>query len=206
MSLAAKLAFQVDKSTQVRGYQIHANGAVKIEETTANGVEATVRGSSQPYEVSVLEENGLVGVYCECPAFAKFGPCKHIWATLLVIDEKRLLQGAGDAPKLSITHLNNLDDSLDDDDDEEEEEEEEDPFVFDLPRIDRSRGNPNPPPRPAQNSPPRPLWREQLYSVLEDSRHRLANELHSTWASGLELAYVICRNDSRRNNAVVMTL
>ncbi len=208
MSIASKLAFQVDKSAQVRGYDIFQDGGVRIGEVTASSVEATVRGTDV-YAVDLVLEDDLLGVFCGCPAFAKSGPCKHVWATILTADSKHLLASARGTAKLTITSLDELDkashEELKDDDEDDDEDEDDDPFFIDPPAR-RPTATAPPPEATKPKSPPTPLWREQLQLVLQDSRAQAADELGTPWPPGMELAYVICLTDSRRTGALVMTL
>ena len=88
------LEFQFSGRARTRGGVYFSEGRVQVERADERTVEAVVQGS-RPYDVS-LARTGRGGwkLSCTCPAFLEFGPCKHIWATVLAARHE---DGSGDA-------------------------------------------------------------------------------------------------------------
>jgi superfamily II DNA or RNA helicase len=58
---------------------------VDLERVEVDRALASVHGTER-YEVEVLVRRGgdeVVTLWCDCPAFVQWGPCKHLWAVLL---------------------------------------------------------------------------------------------------------------------------
>ncbi len=65
-------------------------GDVSIRVMTDDHVEATVRGSDM-YDVEVdLSSLDAPRLSCSCAAWRRWGPCKHLWATLVEADRRGL--------------------------------------------------------------------------------------------------------------------
>ena len=118
MSLASKLAFQVEKKTQWKGYQIFNSHGIRVLQTKPYTFQTMVTGNGS-YEVDLLYEEGSLVVHCTCPAYDQYGPCKHIWAAILEADKQGALPGAQNASRLRIVDLLESDD-FDEDEDADE--------------------------------------------------------------------------------------
>ncbi len=82
------------------GLECYRRNCVSIVYVDSEFVSAEVRGS-RTYDVDLeLADTSLI-YSCSCPFFEdKFSVCKHIWATLLEMEQQGLLQGwVRDAPK-----------------------------------------------------------------------------------------------------------
>ena len=120
MSLAHCCSDAFEAQTRARGQAYFYGRHVGIATTSAQEVEAYVEGSQRhPYQVSVdwsRTAQGIVQAYCSCPHFDDGFLCKHVWATILKIDEAGLALGT---PQLSRLHVvrdtDPNDDFLDDD-------------------------------------------------------------------------------------------
>ena len=73
-----------------RGAEIHLRGAVTLRHATKREIRAVVVGT-ETYVVRIAVEDPALVLSCSCAAFASDGPCKHLWATALAADERRLL-------------------------------------------------------------------------------------------------------------------
>ena len=60
---------------------------MEIDGKTKTSVTALV-GLDTKYDVFVDWSDADLDMDCTCPAFEKFGPCKHIWATLMQVDKE----------------------------------------------------------------------------------------------------------------------
>src|SRR5699024_9959703 len=72
-----------------RGLEYYHRGLVSdlIYDKNFKIWSASVQGSDEYFvEINTSEHsNGSLDVYCDCPAYATFGPCKHIAAVLIKI-------------------------------------------------------------------------------------------------------------------------
>src|SRR5688572_21119409 len=94
MPIPPEISATFPSDTRDRGQQYYRRGVVRIV-SVDNGIAATVRGSEM-YDVRIAPDaNGAFGHECSCPAWATYGVCKHVWATLLAADSQRLLRFDG---------------------------------------------------------------------------------------------------------------
>ena len=78
-----------------RGRTYFQGGRVAVFEADEQRVRALVHGTHE-YEVSLellARDPSAVVASCSCPYFDREDLCKHIWATVLEVEEKRLLSG-----------------------------------------------------------------------------------------------------------------
>lgn len=91
-SLPAHVKANFSGEVRRRGADYQRRGLVSIESADSALIEATVRGQGGVYSL-VLEHDGAgVGWACDCPAFVKWGPCKHLWALCLEISADQALR------------------------------------------------------------------------------------------------------------------
>ncbi len=92
MKLADRCKQGFDSGDRSRGRSYYHDELAQIEEVTNDRVYASVAGSyADDYDV-VIDWHGAqdaeeVAVCCSCPRFAEGWNCKHIWATLLEMDD-----------------------------------------------------------------------------------------------------------------------
>ena len=93
--LSLRLARFVTRSAQTRGAEYFAARRVHVLHTTEVDVHVMVRGSHpNEYEVSIAREGNAFLAACSCPYFCdSLELCKHIWATVLAVEQKSLLLG-----------------------------------------------------------------------------------------------------------------
>ncbi len=96
-ALSKRSRAQFGTGDRDRGNDYFYGGLISLEKIGSLGVCAIANGSSE-YDVLVsfrrLSDH-VLGVYCECPRFEDRVPCKHLWATLRMIDIKSGLSLAG---------------------------------------------------------------------------------------------------------------
>src|SRR5580698_1000811 len=114
MPLASRLAFQFDKRLQVRGAGLFQSRAVRVSEESPRHLNALVMGGN-PYQVEISHDAGRLLVFCECPYFAEYGQCKHIWAAILEADRRGALADALNAKYLTLEDSSEPDEDEDDD-------------------------------------------------------------------------------------------
>jgi hypothetical protein len=87
-TLAARCRDDVPAGDRSRGLDYQLKGRVGLGKPHATGVSARVRGSSW-YTVELdwaAAHDGVLEAACECPRFADFASCKHVWAVILALD------------------------------------------------------------------------------------------------------------------------
>src|SRR5205814_565927 len=147
-----------------RGRSYYATGSVRDVRADRHSVRATVRGGDD-YSVLLLRDGPALVVWCTCPYVDTVGmPCKHIVATILHAEARRLDPVSGaisrvdiiddDLPEEEYEHEYDIDDVFDDD---EEEEEEEEPMYTSPPRRRRGRPRGSRNRIPYRAAPPKPL-------------------------------------------------
>jgi hypothetical protein len=91
LKITADLQLLFDPGVRSRGELYAIEGKVDIVEGGTRAVTADVHGTSR-YRVRIFWSGRGLKIGCTCPHFADEGtPCKHLWATLLVAEEKRFL-------------------------------------------------------------------------------------------------------------------
>ena len=177
MSLASKLAFQVDRGAQFRGVQLFESGAVRLTTVEPNHVHADVHGGNI-YEVCLQFLYGDLVVACGCPYFVDRGACKHIWATILQADREGALRAAANEGRLKLL-----------------EAEREGA----APSYTRLRPLAAPPAQPRVQPP---AWQTEIGKVqseLENLRERPPGV-----PEGAELLFVVDLDASRNSGAIVL--
>ena len=96
MNLSMQVARAFEAAVRARGNDYYRRGAAKIQEGDAHHVTALVKGSGNNYDVAIDWEGGDLSLCCECPYFESDGPCKHLWATVLLAESKGLLSAVHD--------------------------------------------------------------------------------------------------------------
>ncbi len=184
MSLASKLAFQVERGVQSRGMQLYATGAVRIVTSEPNHVHAKVKGG-QTYEVCLQFLYGDLVVSCECVYFHDTGVCKHIWAAILQADREGHLREALAQKGLQLV---------------ESEPEASPASRLKKARVPETRpARPAPPPPP----PPPPAWRIEL-SAIQNEMEYARESRTAGLPEGAELLYIVDLDASRTVGAVVV--
>jgi len=177
MPLASRLSLQFEQRVQSKGFGLFRDRAVRVTEESPRRLAAMVTGG-RLYEVRVTYDDNRLLVSCECPYFADFGTCKHLWAAILEADRRGALQDAQNAKYLK------LEDEL-----EAEWDYDHRPFAL------RS-----PPPQPA----PIPAWQEHLTAIQREMEQR--KPAAAPWPREFEILYVIDLAASRASGAIVIEL
>jgi superfamily II DNA or RNA helicase len=92
-AISQALSHYFDTGVRRRGADYFRGGRVRLGSGSAAHVLASVRGSSR-YQIELRREDATIHASCTCPYF-DVGMCKHIWAVLLAVDARRLLEGDG---------------------------------------------------------------------------------------------------------------
>ena len=182
MSLAGKLAFQVDRGAQIRGAHLFQNGAVQVTAVEPEHLHATVTGDSgNPYEVCIQFFNQELLVSCQCPYFRDRGACKHIWAVILEADRRGALPAAAAQRRLGMLETR-------------EEQQTENFGLVQTRRTAVPRAFVPPVPVP-------PAWQTELSSIQSELGPEAGRP--SNWPAHFELIYVVDTGASRAGGIVV---
>jgi superfamily II DNA or RNA helicase len=90
MTLSQRLDPEFDVASQRKGRSLFLSRAVRLNEGSPRHFHAEVQGSRY-YQVKIDFDGRLVALSCECPYFADYGPCKHLWAAVLEAERRGLL-------------------------------------------------------------------------------------------------------------------
>jgi superfamily II DNA or RNA helicase len=180
MGLAAKLAFQFDRKTQIKGQGLFHSRAVRFTDAGQDHAYADVAdGKLWDVRISLLDD-GRLSLKCTCPSFRGYLTCIHIWAAVLEADREGVLVAAANQRYLKLVA---------------------DSRTSQMPRpiYDYGRRSlPIPPP------PQIPLWQEHLSAIrqgLEEKRREA-----QPWPHGLEIMYAIDVPSSKTAGAIVLEL
>jgi hypothetical protein len=86
MKVSAQIAWEFDRYSITRGYQIYEGKGIEVERAASGAVTSLVSGC---HVVLRLKGTGLE-TGCNCQEFFKNRECRHIWAALLAAEEEGL--------------------------------------------------------------------------------------------------------------------
>ena len=87
----SQLANEFSTVNMQRATRYALSGKVEVTEFAPNLVKAIVHGGA-PYDVGLRIARNRLWLSCDCPAFHRQGPCKHLWATLIVAEQRGILR------------------------------------------------------------------------------------------------------------------
>ena len=90
MPLPAHIVAMFPQLARKKGRAYAANGEVQVRSMTGDGIAALVRGQRMYTVEADLSSLDAPRLTCTCPAWERWGPCKHLWATLLEADRRGL--------------------------------------------------------------------------------------------------------------------
>jgi len=178
-----------------KGEAYYRDGAVEITKAEPNHIRARVEGTNI-YQVSV-DWNGTEYNYsCSCPVYDEYGDmCKHLWATVLAADERRLLTVV-DAPG------DGNGDDIDEDDDDPEFEPEVQTMTIGNRRLELIKYRE----RPQTDQPRRhAVWRRRLDEIRNDFHWHPVSE-PAPWPAEREIVYVINEVDANGSQELAIEL
>ncbi len=186
--LRALQAIQADfsRTTRLKGEDYFRRGAVRILENDSGRVVAQVQGGDL-YDVNIGWNGSEYSYFCTCPHYSDNGAlCKHIWATLVAADARKILPGADEMPRLRES----TDETEDDwEDDEEDFEPEIRSMNFGNRKVDfiHYREKPKPP----QNKPKsHAVWRRRLSELRTDWSWE-NDSPQNPWPPGKQIIYAL---------------
>ncbi len=166
MKLAHTLAHEFHRSVRERGW--HYVNAVRIHDGSASAVTARVKGN-EDYEVRLELDGDRLKCECTCPYFENLDPCKHLWATILVADQRDFLSEALEHPRLKLApEITTVLDRL----------PAPSPVKWELQPKEQPRRAPAP-----------PRWRTELMEIENSARLQFYN--HAPWVPGRQILYVV---------------
>ena len=187
-------------TTRQKGNDYFRSGHVDILATTPRGAAAAVHGS-RLYTVSVEWRGKYVTGDCTCPAFSDYGPCKHLWATLLALDARHFL------PKHAEFHDDAVGEALDDDVDDLEDADDGwllDRAVPRAPRRGAAASSPSGKTKRPKASPP-PQWQHALH-VARAEMATAPKQPARDWPDDRRLVYILDLWNSALRQQIVIGL
>jgi len=181
MGLAAKLAFQFDRRTQIKGQGLFHSRAVRFTDASQDHACADV-ADGRLYGVRMaLTENGRLSVRCDCPTFRGYLTCTHLWAAVLEADRAGVLMSALSERYLKLSPEGKASQAT-------------------RPMYDYGRRSlPIPPPPPQV-----PPWEEHLSAIRQALEEKQREP--QTWPYGLEILYAIDVPASKTAGTIVLEL
>ncbi len=188
-----------------RGEDYFRKGRVRLHEVSEGRASAVVSGSRE-YAVSLGldpqsdDDAPTVIVSCECPYFADTRvACKHLWATILAVESKKLaqflggmrLRGALDLDSFENDGPDNEDADAPDREDMLDEEDEFGDVSFLRPPAGWSRSKPVEP------------WKQALRQ-LKQQHHAAPRYANDAWTQQEELLYAIAPPVYGRDDGIVV--
>ena len=85
-SLTAALARDVPLYIRSRAEKYIRSGRAAVIEWADARIAFQVQGSDL-YLVALVREEDAIVVSCTCPYFVDRGPCKHVWAAAVLVDQ-----------------------------------------------------------------------------------------------------------------------
>jgi superfamily II DNA or RNA helicase len=195
MTFAQRCARQFTQQDWQRGEEYYRDAAVSIVVSRPDSLTALVQGNSRsPYSVlldwSDASDNRL-RVDCTCPRFADWGICKHVAATILAADARKLGEMLPGNGEFSIEPS---EDDSDEDWDNEFEDEDSLPRNAGRGASEPSRPNPLVKSPGAKGTRP-PSWKVQLDALADVASHRPTRsatpEPGAPWSNPRQIWYVL---------------
>ena len=90
MTLSRKLLMEFTPDVRQRGFDYLRHGRVRIRHGSESEIDARVVGSRE-YDVMMSLQGRVFRMWCDCAYFDSNGPCKHLWATVLAAESRKLL-------------------------------------------------------------------------------------------------------------------
>ncbi len=207
MSLESRCQARFPARDRRRGQAYYRDLRVDVHSVQPDGLFATVAGSgAQSYEVILdwtAAAEGTLLVSCECPWFADFNLCKHVWAVILAADR----EGTGDAiPGVGPLYVELAVPEAEWEEDEDWDEDEDSSW----PEIETIRDLLAP--RPTAPAPPgrgRSSWRSKLRSVhdaLARSKAGSPGEMVAGAGKRRQAFYLLDLGECRRNGRLTIEL
>ncbi|HUA63004.1 MAG TPA: DEAD/DEAH box helicase [Verrucomicrobiae bacterium] len=190
MPLASQLNSAFDEGAIRRGRHLWESGAVRVKKADLYQVYGQVLGGSL-YDVRLRLHDTELEAWCDCPYFASWGGCKHVWAFILECDRRGVPAEAQKKKVLDIM-ADPRPDPFEDDFEDEEEEEAIDDF-----RPGRGRSQAAPLVR-------FPEWQEQL-SAVESRLNRLEFRPAARPAA-MQVLYVVDIASTKSSGQVTLEL
>jgi SNF2 domain-containing protein/helicase-like protein/SWIM zinc finger len=204
MSLKTKLSSEFQERIKYRGFRYFRDSGVEILEHSDSHLLAKVHGT-EPYLVRLAVEQNTLYVTCTCPHFADGEACKHLWATILTVDNGQYLSEALSRPRLYLFFdfqtAEQLEDLAASQTSSGASRSYSDQMRSSLisKTINQPQLRPPPPPKPVE-----PEWQRQL-SLLSNNVRTQLDARADDW-NGREIFYLIDPDTTRRNRRLTFEI
>jgi len=92
MPIANMSAYLFDRTVRSKGESLHAARRIYVESSGPEHFNAQVQGGDL-YDVRMKKFDQGLEVWCDCPYFEDYGPCKHLWTAMLEADRRGAMAG-----------------------------------------------------------------------------------------------------------------
>jgi superfamily II DNA or RNA helicase len=182
------------RKTRLKGEDYFRRRTVEIVDTEPGHIRARVRGTYL-YDVTVGWDDQEYHYGCSCPCFAdRDQPCKHIWATLLAADSRKIL------PQI----VPDQDPGPDQDDDDSDFIVDDRLMRFGDRQVNLLRFRENPPP-PAAAPQRHAVWRRRLTEMRVAWTWR-EKSAPAPWPPDKQILYVIDVPESQDSGELTIQL
>src|SRR5450432_3917341 len=86
-----ELVDEFPRASLKRAVSYVVSGKVRITEQGPELIKAIVKGGA-PYDVELRIARRRLSLSCDCASFYTYGPCKHLWATVMVAEQRGILR------------------------------------------------------------------------------------------------------------------
>jgi superfamily II DNA or RNA helicase len=177
------VAFFFSKASRHKGGLLYNSRACRILGGSVDSVEAEVGIGRFSEGVAFERAERTLIVECSCEVFEAQGECEHLWAALLVADDRGLLQGDGSNTSLNLRAANNV------------------PSASSaVKREIEKRFEPRLPPAPR----PVPEWKKRFQKISE--RTQVSDRRTDPWPSNRRLVYALSPQSSEGAGALTFSL
>ncbi|WP_166823709.1 SNF2-related protein [Thalassoroseus pseudoceratinae] len=166
MTLSELLEGKFRADLRFRGAAYLEAERVSLVRVTPEQVFGVVRDSGEENQTQLSRVEGDLKMYCTCDAFQRSGACKHLWATVLCVEQGNLLTGPA-RPGNCPPFVAELEPDLFEDD---WDEEEDDGDVFQPPAAPRTNGTKTTQSTAVETKPRLRPWESRLQDLRKDMR------------------------------------
>ncbi len=167
MTLSELLEGKFRADLRFRGAAYVEAERVSLVRVTPEQVFGLVRDSGEENQTQLSRVEGDLKMYCTCDAFQRSGACKHLWATVLCVEQSNLLTGPA-RPGNCPPFVAELEPDLFEDDWDEEEDDAGD--VFQPPAAPRTNNGTKTTQTAVETKPRLRPWESRLQELRKDMR------------------------------------
>ena len=196
--IPAELSGAFTHGARARGERYVAERRVQLLECAEPLLVHAIAQGSAPWMVMLDARGEGMAMSCACPFAMDRGYCKHLWATLRMADEQRLLKPLLDAARGLYLEQSG--------DEEGQPLTIEEPSTWDALLDPDAQDRPKAPPAPKRTSGAAPAWRRALEDAQRNARYEAPAAAAADWPNDRRLIYLADIGASRSADGLVIEL